>query len=323
MKPIAMKCTQSNWEEIKPILEKYKLNTKSVRYLNSDYYYLVNNSGGDLGEINNWNNFHKLEYNRTVFEEWNKEIFLEYCGIKEEFVLPKEWYCKPNDLNEAKILANYFDKEGCGISKNYSDDLDLVLKIGLSNCNYGYYESNTSKEITFEQFKKYVLKSEEKPKLFTIQDLSEGKCAVINDGTKKELNKVLDKAFPSDITSGGEMSFYMFNWDIFWKGTNETTLPTQSVKDFLKQMEKPKLTLDDAYIVECKNSEESTEVANFIKGLKVKWYYKYVINHKGLLHKIYTDFNIWNCIPEEVKHLPIITIRKMEKCLIKTIQKKI
>lgn len=45
--------------------------------------------------------------------------------------------------------------------------------------------------------------------MFTIQDLREGKCAIINDGTLEQLQKVLKQAFPLDgITAIGNYRYY-------------------------------------------------------------------------------------------------------------------
>ena len=77
---------------------------------------------------------------------------------------------------------------------------------------------------------------------FTIKDFAEGRCAVKNDGTVEELNKVLKAAFPTDIESTGGWDFYMKkNLDDEWIGADFTELPIQSVKDFLEELEKPKL----------------------------------------------------------------------------------
>ena len=79
---------------------------------------------------------------------------------------------------------------------------------------------------------------------FTIEDLRNGKCAVINDGTLLELNKVLNEAFPIpcyDFSGGAKFyfadpNFHKNNFSIYqWGRSNNTTLPTQSVKDFLNQ----------------------------------------------------------------------------------------
>lgn len=72
--------------------------------------------------------------------------------------------------------------------------------------------------------------------MFTIEDLSLGKCAVINDGTLEELRKVLGLAFPNDKTRvHGEYKFYSIDTSNSneWHPSESTSLPTQSVKDFL------------------------------------------------------------------------------------------
>lgn len=85
-----------------------------------------------------------------------------------------------------------------------------------------------------------ILKSIFTKKRFTIKDLSDGKCAVINDGTVDEIRKVLKKAFPDDDTPiQGLAPFYFVltndkgiircGW---WCQDLEPNLPVQSVKHF-------------------------------------------------------------------------------------------
>jgi hypothetical protein len=75
--------------------------------------------------------------------------------------------------------------------------------------------------------------------MFTIKDLSEGKCAVINDGTLEELKEVLKLAFPNDISKGGgDGSCQWYTASTMFKGQWSGLLflkdePTQSVKLFL------------------------------------------------------------------------------------------
>ena len=73
-------------------------------------------------------------------------------------------------------------------------------------------------------------------KKYTIQDLSEGKVAVLNNGTLEQLKKVLKLAFPQDTTiPGGSCELYK-KWRTYnWCGVDDTNLPIQSVKDFLDQ----------------------------------------------------------------------------------------
>lgn len=77
---------------------------------------------------------------------------------------------------------------------------------------------------------------------FTIKDLAEGKCAVKNDGTVEELIKVLKAAFPfAERTVHGNGRLYYKHGSKSWNSTFETKLPAQSVKDFLEELESPKL----------------------------------------------------------------------------------
>jgi hypothetical protein len=78
--------------------------------------------------------------------------------------LPEKWYIKPNTLEEAKIVAEYFDKIECGLIEGkigfYPSKLEEVIEKGLSNNNWGFYKRSAHTEISFEQFKKWVLKEE-------------------------------------------------------------------------------------------------------------------------------------------------------------------
>jgi hypothetical protein len=75
-------------------------------------------------------------------------------------------------------------------------------------------------------------------KLYTIQDLKDGKVAVENDGTVEDLNKVLISAFPDDVGSNGLNLIYERVKEGECGGRADSSLPTQSVKDFLAQLSK-------------------------------------------------------------------------------------
>ena len=68
--------------------------------------------------------------------------------------------------------------------------------------------------------------------MFTIEDLKQGKCAVINDGTLEELREVLKLAFPNSSSTDGLYKFYYARYNA-WNCVDSCSLPTQSVKDFL------------------------------------------------------------------------------------------
>lgn len=163
MTPIAMKCSQERWEEIKPLLEKGGLDIVCMGSFN-DSHYLVNNYNNRLGKISNIHLSSVSNYERTVHHNWDTNTFLEACDLPTISTTP----------------------------------------------------------------------------LYTIEDLSNGKCAVINDGTPEELGKVLKIAFPIDVWKiGGRYMYYCKcrRASDQWIGYDDTDLPTQSVKDFLKQIE--------------------------------------------------------------------------------------
>ena len=171
IKPIAMRCNASQYEEIKPLLLQNGFDDSLVTQLNNYNCYLVNNNLGRDFKLNNLSNDSKSSFDRTVFETWNKDIFLEYCDIKPEFVLPKKWCVKITEEN-AQLLGDFWAKyswEGYkevfpgdfigkfASSHNLSSKDSLFSKFPGSN-----YDLNTPNdefpEITLEQFKTHVLK---------------------------------------------------------------------------------------------------------------------------------------------------------------------
>lgn len=72
--------------------------------------------------------------------------------------------------------------------------------------------------------------------MFTIEDLKQGRCAVINDGTLEELREVLRSAFPNDksvVENYIGYKYFSVMDENCWDCWNQITLPKQSVKDFI------------------------------------------------------------------------------------------
>lgn len=165
-KPIAMRCTQEQFDAIRPKLEKIKgiCHKQISGWTSKDY--LVNNADGEELTLVNLSWWAKNCYGRTAFEEWDEDKFLEYCGV--EVGLPNKWYVKVTDENR-EILnnwrrsvcdegwENYIMISGCRVISEKHDG---------SYCAYFDDEALTilhHQEITTEQFIKYVLK-DNKPK---------------------------------------------------------------------------------------------------------------------------------------------------------------
>ena len=97
--PIAMKCTQEQFDAIKPKLKGLKVTNISSF---SDCDYLVNNLGGERKLISNVMYHAKTDRNRVAHEEWNEEIFLKACGI--------EVYSLEQQLEKAKAEVERLEK---------------------------------------------------------------------------------------------------------------------------------------------------------------------------------------------------------------------
>ena len=77
-------------------------------------------------------------------------------------------------------------------------------------------------------------------KKYTIQDFIGGNCAVINNGTLEELKLVLRLASPdysltTDNIRGSDRYYWIQANSKYWTCSNTAFLPTQSVKEFLKE----------------------------------------------------------------------------------------
>lgn len=149
MKPIAMRCTQSDWDNIKPILEE-KLNIK----LNLTFvynYYLINNFVDTPLRFMFVTNIEKVNYNRTVYEEWDKNIFLEACGIKvkPEFIVGK-WYKSSVGANQYYVkFKSLTDKDSFGMYKIVGETIEVIGSYGhrYEKNNYYYVNDASIKQV--------------------------------------------------------------------------------------------------------------------------------------------------------------------------------
>lgn len=77
-------------------------------------------------------------------------------------------------------------------------------------------------------------------KKYNIEDITNGNCAVINDGTLEELKLVLRLAslnygVVADNIRGSERFYWIHDNSKYWTCNNYTSFPVQSVKDFLNE----------------------------------------------------------------------------------------
>ena len=81
MKPIAMKCSQEQFDDINPKIIDTRLVIADINNFKT-HNYLTNNIGGSSGRISNTLELYKEKYWREVHETWDEKVFLEACGIE-------------------------------------------------------------------------------------------------------------------------------------------------------------------------------------------------------------------------------------------------
>lgn len=80
-KAIAMRCTQEQFEAIKPRLKENNIEIVDISSNFTRYCYLVNNFKSIQNKIANVGTEDYKNSNREVLETWNEKVFLEACGI--------------------------------------------------------------------------------------------------------------------------------------------------------------------------------------------------------------------------------------------------
>lgn len=155
MKPIAMLCNAEQYKSIEQILINNNFKIQQI-FQNVDENYLVNNLSGSYGIISTTYDDYKNRYDREVHEVWNADIFLQYCDIETEFVLPKKWCVKASSCKTVqKFFLSYKNNDIEDFVRNdYSDRYFHSATVG-NDWKYAYTEIQSGfTEITLEQFKK-------------------------------------------------------------------------------------------------------------------------------------------------------------------------
>lgn len=164
-------------------------------------------------------------------------------------------------------------------------------KLGMF-ANKKFYTKDCIKTITLEEAKELV----KEKVLFTLKDLAEGKCALVNDGTLDELRQVLNTAKKNSGNDyNGTSKYYYFNYidNNYWSNSNNTTLPTQSVKDFLKQINinMKKEVSKFPFLLNCRDAQKIINIACDVwkDKLATKWSVAIVLTNNITITEI--DYN--------------------------------
>lgn len=142
--PIAMKCTQEQFDAIRPKLKGVEVRNLSMFNVCN---YLINNLYGDSNVISNVSESSRMNHNRVVHEEWNEEIFLKACRIGDETLEQQLEKAKAEVERLEKKIENNKIKFGDWVAYN-----DHVFKAIQDEYDLHYLNnSNDFKKITNPQ----------------------------------------------------------------------------------------------------------------------------------------------------------------------------
>jgi hypothetical protein len=190
MKNIAMRCNQSQFDAIKPILE-YN-NKKILKVIDFNRFPYLANVEGAIFNIKYPLNA-KGEWidgtERNTYEEWNPFLFLESCEIKNV-----GYSIKITDAN-AFLLSEYFKIDRINF------DYDLYLNYENNKTWFSYEPHLCFLQINTETFKKYIMNNnQENDHTITIQQLLE-----IYQVACPEWRKILTKQYFPKVESNGNI----------------------------------------------------------------------------------------------------------------------
>lgn len=167
MKNIAMRCNQSQFDAIKPILE-YN-NKKILRVTDFNRFpYLANVEGVIFNSQNREEREERVWGDLiTVFEEWNPFLFLEYCGIKNV-----GWSIKVT-IDNVDLLVKYFKTAQINFDSAVNSNHEF-LNYENNNIWFSFFPHLYFLQIDTETFKKHIMNNnQENNKTITIQQLLE------------------------------------------------------------------------------------------------------------------------------------------------------
>ena len=150
-RPIAMRCSKEQYESVRDILSEGGMEIDSISNNWDDLSYLVNNYNGKSKVVTNAYFLAKRDHDRIVFEEWNKDTFLEYCGIQS---LPEKWVIRACEEVGDWLDENSDMPKDCRYSEGYAKSNFSYLAYPSKSYSHLFNKLlNGYTEITIEQFR--------------------------------------------------------------------------------------------------------------------------------------------------------------------------
>lgn len=130
-KAVSMPCTQAQWEEIKPVLERFGIQNEDITDFEKDRF-LVNNYMLVNNLITNIPPSDIIKHGRMFFPTYNKEAFLKACGVDYKIVLEPK-VAEENSLDKVFHLSKeqiHALNNGTTTVKELFPDLFTKIEVG-------------------------------------------------------------------------------------------------------------------------------------------------------------------------------------------------
>lgn len=164
-KPTAMPCTEEQWlNEMKPLLDKYKVVYTQLYEDFNEFKFLVNNYCNQNGIVSNTHTCNSDIYDRTLID-YNPAEFIRSMGIEieEKKELPNEFcfICDKYSKEQLKKLGVAFEKYAVNnLDYIYYVKNNIVRDYKQNTCN-GMWDKNVGKDLEPINLSNYI-KSERK-----------------------------------------------------------------------------------------------------------------------------------------------------------------
>lgn len=226
-----MRCSEEQFNQIKPILEKHDVIFNSISSFNNCNY-LTNNYSNFLNCISNTYESNKHNYGRIVFEKWDENTFLEFCDIKITKELPElpEVFCIKHDSSNP-LWDKYINWLNEKFNENYRGHFTDTYYGINNNGGHGCYHNPitfgpTCKELTLEEWDSIVNKQQT---INTMQKLTVPIVSVL------EIHKMACSAWKTTIS--GYLSRVDSNQNITFTPKEVDTMFNAATKEQLPKLE--------------------------------------------------------------------------------------
>lgn len=253
IKPIAMRCNKQQYEEIRDVLLKNEF-TEDDWIKKEDFGYLTNNFNREEKLLSY--TILNTHFRRISLNEWNKDVFLEYCGIE---TFPEKWCIKQS---AAQHVCDWFNQkysmesflEGCYTYLVYTKDKDS---------NYSFNIPKEYKEISVEEFDKHILKKEKTMQKLTVPITDVIRIHASINNTCDWKKKVADYLSRVDVNQ--MITFTQDEIDAGFEAANsEQTIILKEVFG-----EKPKFKVGDIVVVTKRLNDNKADVGQILKLIEI------------------------------------------------------